>query len=95
MGNGNTNVVSMPTPEITTNGRIGDHLRQSLRLRGVPAGETFGDFVKACRDAGVHDDMLLESIEYGVMQHGTGRISVEIGEVGIAISEVRPSEVGR
>lgn len=73
---------------LTTNRTIAQALRESLRLRGAAAGQTFGDFIEACRALGIRDGDPLGSIEYGVAQMGTGRIVFEVNEDGVEIREV-------
>jgi hypothetical protein len=54
----------------------------------VSVGSTFGQFIEACRQLGITDDLPLASIEYGVARFGSSRIVVEVGEQGIEVREI-------
>lgn len=60
---------------ITTNDTIAADLKASLLARnGVAVGMTWASFKMAMEQLGVQDDDYLGSIEYGVMQGGSGYI---------------------
>jgi hypothetical protein len=74
---------------LTTNDTTGRDLRASLSLRhGVPTGNTWGAIKAAMTVLGVRDDDRIASIEYGVMQFGSGRIVRDDAPDGIEIKEV-------
>jgi len=76
------------TSRVTTDGTIADDLRASIQQRGFYAGVTFGDFVAACKAAGMTKHTELASIEYGIAQYGSGRIRVEQTDDGVEVREV-------
>ena len=82
MGNCNTTLV-------TTNHTVARDLRASVGVRvdGVPAGLTWGQFKAAMTLLGVADDDRVASIEYGCAQCGTGKLVRDDAPDGIEIRE--------
>lgn len=50
--------------------------------RGVPAGQTVGDFIAALYQLGLSDSDPLSSVEYGIAQGGMGLLIREQDEHG-------------
>lgn len=76
--------------------RLGNAIAHMVRnpLQVAYCNRTFGEFIKACRDIGIHDDDPLSMIEYGCSQLGSGFICKERDEDdGIEIREVSRSEM--
>jgi len=75
---------------VTTDATLEKDLRASLDLRvqGVPAGLTWGQFKAAMVLLDVKDSDRLASIEYGCAQTGTGRVVRDDAPDGIEIREV-------
>jgi hypothetical protein len=67
---------------VTTPFTLKDDLRQSLRLHGAVAGNTWGSFCDAMEALGIRRDDLLASIEFRISQFGSGRIVCEQNEDG-------------
>ena len=83
-------------PAMTSDLTLRRDLLLSLNQRGVAAGLTFGDFVAALRAYGVTDNTRLESIEFGVIQRGTRRVTCHDDEGdGLVIRELSASEWDR
>lgn len=62
---------------------VADALARSLTARrGVYAGWTWASFKQAMEALGVTDGDRLVSIEYGVVQGGSGRICLDIDDHG-------------
>ena len=75
--------------KVTTNDSLVTDLRASLRARcGVAAGMTWASFKTAMAQLGVEDDDFLGSIEYGVMQGGSGYVVRDDEDGLIEIREV-------
>ncbi len=72
----------------TTNDTIAADLRATLQQRrGFYAGVTFGDFIAACKAAGMSTHTDLASIEFGIAQYGSGRIRVDFTDKGAEVRE--------
>ena len=75
---------------VTANTTIAADLQRSLRARGgVPAGMTWASFRAAMEQLGVRDDDYLGSIEYGVMQGGSGYLVRDDENGLVEIRELR------
>jgi len=85
-----TNVTPFP---VTTDKTLRRDLINSLNLVGVHAGTTWGHFVQAVEGYGVHRDTPLGSIEFGVMQGGSGRIRIEEEDGQIEVRELSQAAV--
>lgn len=86
-------VMPIVTPlgeRITTNRTIAADLDRSLLARrGIDRGETFADFIEACRLLGITDNTRLASIEVGVAATGSGCMTATFDADGVDIREGR------
>ena len=75
---------------VTTNTTVAADLQRSLKARGgVPAGMTWATFRAAMEQLGVADDDYLGSIEFGVMQGGSGYLVRDDENGLVEIRELR------
>ena len=83
-------IYSQRTPYITTAERLEADLRASLQQRGVAYGETLGSVLEALQALPFPKETPFGSIELGVMQDGSGRMTWEQDEYGaLEIREVK------